>query len=321
MKRTLAMIVFAVALAPGADAQPKIPTGPVLVRTWTSQTAAYVGDRITYVIELACAPGVEILPDDLAPERMKLEGLEVVDTASERDASAGERVVQRMRYTLVTYSIDAPSLGIAPLPVRYSVRQPGQKGEDALPAGEVTVPALTLGWRSTLPASGTVVDIRDSRQPRPLPARIRYARPIGLALLAVAAAPVGIWVAGLLHRAHRARPKRPRRPSARARREALDALKNRDVSSAAALREAYAGLDAWIREQLQYRPGFAAAAALTPAEIASRVPAATDRYAADQLERLLMECERAKYAPEAPAEPRWPAVVDEAAELTMLARR
>ena len=41
----------------------------------------------------------------------------------------------------------------AAVPVRVSVRRPGEKAEDALPAGEVTVPALRVGLRSTLTAT------------------------------------------------------------------------------------------------------------------------------------------------------------------------
>lgn len=297
-----------------AETVPAAP--PVEVRTWVSQTAVWLGDHVTYVIELRGAPQVEILTDDLAPEQLRLDGLEILETATELDASVADRVVHRMRYTLATYAVDAEALTIAAIPVRYSIRRPGQRAEEALPAGEVVVPPLTLGLRSTIPPSEAAVAVRDQRAARPLPRRVRYANLAGVVLVALAIAPVVLWGADLIRRARRARPLRRRRVTPQERRAALDELRALDVSSEGARRDAYARLDAWIREHVQLSSGIPAAA-LTPAEIPRAVPDARRALWLEQIERVLVECERAKYAPDPPPADRWPALVDEAAELTL----
>lgn len=328
MKRTVFVVALALAssivlaaqdrnASPAAESKPAgaVPVPPVEIRTWVSQTAAYLGDHVTYVVELRCAPQVDILTDDLVPEQLTLDGLEVLETASERDESVADRVVHRMRYTLASYAVDADALTIAAIPVRYSVRRPGQRAEEALPAGEVVVPPLTLGLRSTIPPSDTAVAIRDQRTAQPLPRRVRYANAIGLVLVALAIAPVALWGADLARRVHRARPRRRRRVTPQERRAALDELRGLDVSSEAARRDAYARLDAWLREHVQLSSGIPAAA-LTPPEIQRAAPDARRVPWLEQIERVLVECERAKYAADPPPADRWPALVDEAAELT-----
>lgn len=326
MKRTVFVVALAFATgimvtaqdrnaSPAAASSGAVPVPPVEIRTWVSQTAAYLGDHVTYIVELRCAPQVDILTDDLVPEQLTLEGLEVLETASERDESVADRVVHRMRYTLASYAADAEALTVAAIPVRYSVRRSGQRAEEALPAGEVVVPPLTLGLRSTIPPSDTAVAIRDQRAAQPLPRRVRYANALGLVLVAVAIAPVALWAAGLARRVHRARPQRRRRVTPQERRAALDELRGLDVSSEAARRDAYARLDAWIREHVLLSSGIPAAA-LTPPEIQRAAPDARRMPWLEQIERVLVECERAKYAADPPPAERWPALVDEAAELT-----
>lgn len=289
---------------------------PVEIRVSVSQTAVWLGDHVTYLVELRCAPQVDILTDDLEPDRLRVEGLEILDTASERDASVTDRVVHRMRYTLATYTVDAPALTIAAIPVRYSVRRPGQKAEEALPAGEVLVPPLVLGLRSTIPPSEASVSVRDHRPAQPLPRRVRYAKPVGLALVVLSIAPVAFWAADLLRRTRRARPARRHRVTRKERRAALEELRTLDVSSEPARRDAYARLDAWIREHVQITSGIPAAA-LTPAELPRTLPNGGRAEWHDQVERLLVECELAKYAPDPPPADRWPGIVDAAAELSL----
>ena len=222
-------------------------------------------------------------------------------------------------YTLATYSVDPSALTIAAIPVRYSIRGPGQKPGDALPAGEVTVPPLQLGFRSTIAGSNEAIQIRDQRAVRPLPRRLRLAKPVGWTLVALSISPVLLWAGQLLLRVRRARKLRPVRPPLRQRRAALEEIREASVSTPPDRREAYARLDAWIRDHVQLAGGVPAAA-LTPAEIARAVGNGKPAAWVEEIERVLMECERAKYAPDLPPEDRWPAVVDETAKLT-LARR
>jgi hypothetical protein len=321
--RGLILMVAMLALPVAADAQTRRPAAPapapappVTVRTWTSQTAVWVGDKFEYVIELRRAPNVEIFLDDLLPDKLHLDGVEVLDTATEHDASSATTVIDRLRYTLAAYTVGPQAVGIAAIPVRLSVRRPGQKAEDAMPAGEVTVPALHVGLRSTLTPTGEAVEIRDQRAVRPVPRRMRLAEQVGWALLAFAALPVLAWAVQLVRRARRARPRRPARTPVRQRRAALEEIRQADVATPAARRDAYAALDAWIRDNVQL-PGGAAAVALTPEEIAAAVGDSKPAAWRDELERVLLECERAKYGPDLPPADRWPDAVDAAATVAL----
>jgi hypothetical protein len=311
----IAAVILALSASAGAQGS-KAPASPVEVRTWVSKTAVWVGDRVTYVVELRRAPNVEVFLDDLAPERLRLEGLEILETATERDSSQPQVVIDRMRYTLTTYNVEAPALTVAAIPVRYSVRTVGQKPGDALPAGEITVPPLQLSLRSTIPVSGAPIEIRDQRAVQPLLRRLTLARPVGWTLIALAISPVLLLGVQLVRRIRAARKRRPARPPLRRRRAALEEIRDSAVEAPADRRAAYTRLDAWIREHL-HLPGGQPAAAMTPGELAKALAAGKPAEWVDEMERVLMECERAKYAPDLPPDDRWPAVVDETARLTL----
>jgi hypothetical protein len=281
-----------------------------------SRTAVWVGDRFDYVIELRRAPDVEVFMDDLVPDKLRLDGLEVLVTAADRDASDAKVVVDRVRFTLTTFNVEAPALSVAAIPVRFSVRRAGQKAEEALPAGEVVVPALHMDLRSTITATGGAVEIRDRRPVRPLPRRVRFAERAGWALLALAVVPVLSWAVRLVRRVRRARPRRPARVPLRQRRAALEEIRDADVSTPAARRNAYAALDAWIRDNVQLAGGVPAAA-LTPEELARGLGDSKAAAWRDELERVLLECERAKYSRDLPPDDRWAAAVDAAVTLTL----
>jgi hypothetical protein len=133
-------------------------------------------------------------------------------------------------------------------------------------------------------------------------------------LLLVSVIPVALWGGDLIGRALRSRPRHPGRQTKKQRRAVLDEIKALDVRSDAAQRDAYARLDAWIRANVQHATGVTAAA-MTPSEIATAVPNPPRSIPISQLEDLLLECERAKYAPELPPPERWPIVLDQAEQL------
>src|SRR5262245_13963018 len=127
-------LVLALSAATAAQEKaPAKPAPPVEVHTSVSHTAVWVGDRVTYSIELRCAPQVDIVTEDLATERLKVEGLEIRDIAIDRDASEAGRLTYRVTYSLVTFNVEAPGLTIGAIPVRYSIRRPGLRAEDPAP--------------------------------------------------------------------------------------------------------------------------------------------------------------------------------------------
>jgi hypothetical protein len=305
--------------APSAPRQtPAPPTNtppPVEVHTSVSHTAVWVGDRVTYSIELRCAPQVDIVTEDLATERLKVDGLEIRDVAIDRDASEAGRLTYRVNYSLVTFNLEAPAHRIGEIPVRYSIRRPGQRPEDpAPPSGEVRIPPLTLALRSTLPDTEVPAKIRDGRALQPLPRRVALARPVGIGLLVVAAAPVGLLLFNLARRASRLRSRGPRRVTRRERRASLEEIKALDVASPSIQREAYAKLDALIRDHARQTSGIAAAA-LTPSELPGAVTHPERVRQLEQIQTLLAECERAKYAPQPPDPERWSSVLLEAEQI------
>src|SRR5256885_16837036 len=112
------------------------------------------------------------------------------------------------------------------MPVGYSIGGPGRGGGGrAPPSGEVRIPPLTLALRSTLPDTEVPAQIRDGRPLQPLPRRVALARPVGIGLLIVAAAPVGLLLVNLAQRVSRLRSPGPRRVTRRERRTSLEEIK------------------------------------------------------------------------------------------------
>lgn len=272
------------------------PPGDIEVRTSVDRTALWTGDRVIYTVEIACPPDVDVLIDDLAPEKLVLSGLEIVSADHERSVSAAGGVTYRYRYRLATYDVTAPALRIGEQSVRYYVRRAGQAAEGAAPAGEVLIGGVQLALRSTLPDEIGALALRDARAAAPLPAALTAARPVGLGLILVSAVPVALWAAALARRLHATR--RPRRaPEARAvARRALDELRAVDASSGAERRAAYGRLDALLRRHLAETAGIRAPA-LTAAEIAARLRANASEPQAEAIGAVLEDCERARYGP------------------------
>jgi hypothetical protein len=298
-----------------AAARPVEMPPPVDVHTSVSRTAVWVGDPIAYTIEFRCAPQVDIVTEDLATERLKVDGLEIKDVAIDRDTSEAGRLTYRVNYSLVTYNLEAPALKIGEIAVRYSVRRPGQRAEDpAPPSGEVRVPPLTLSLRSTLPDTDVPAQVRDGRPLQPLPRRIALAQPVGIGLLVIAAAPVGLLLVNLARQASRLRSRGPRKVTRRERRASLEEIKALEVASPSVQREAYAKLDALLRDHARQATGVTAAA-LTPSELSDAVPHPERVRQFAQIQSLLAECERAKYAPQPPDPERWSSVLLEAEQV------
>ena len=122
---------------PGPKEEPATP--PVQVRASVDRTAIWVGDRITYSVDIVCARGVEILLDDLAKEKLRVNGLDVISSDTTTTVDAAERTTYRLRYLLTTYRVDMPALSVEPMSARYYARRPGQRLQDIAPAGEVQV--------------------------------------------------------------------------------------------------------------------------------------------------------------------------------------
>jgi hypothetical protein len=260
-----------------------------------SRTAIWVGDPVEFVVEFSLAPSIDVLAEDLAREKIKLEGLEVVTSSNERVADADGRTTHRFRYQFTTYDVGTPALRIEGWPVRYYVRRAGQQPRDAKPVGEVRIPGAVIARRDTLPDDLPNLDLRDEGAAHEIPITLRAARSVGIGLMALAAAPLAIWGAALVHRS-RSRVKRPSARTVRAHaRSALDELRALDTASESGRREAYGRLDQALRKHLADTRGIPAQA-LCAEEVAARLQAAGSAQS-EVAGELLAECERARYGP------------------------
>jgi len=287
-----ASVTFVVLAASVALAQSR----EVEVRTALSQTAVWVADRVVYTITIVCHKGVDILGDDLSKDKLHVEGLEIVNSDSSRATGAGDETIYSFRYILTTYRVDVPELKIAPMTVRYYVRRAGQRIGDASPAGEVEVPAASIAFRSALPDGQETFAIRDGRDPRPRLARYAWLQPVGLALVLISIVPAAVAGIGLVRRARPRGKPRSARQVQQDERETLESLRALDIATPAGRREAYAKLNALVRDHLHHATGVAAAA-LTPAEIRAALAAHDGRVPATLADEVLEACDRARYAP------------------------
>ena len=126
-------------------------------------------------------PGVDILLDDVAKEKLRLNGLDVVSSDTSATTDASDRTTHRLRYVLTTYRVDNPLPSIEPLSVRYYARRQGERLQDVAPAGDVQVPGAVLAFRSTLPENQPDFAVRAGRAPQPRAAAFARASQIGLA--------------------------------------------------------------------------------------------------------------------------------------------
>jgi hypothetical protein len=272
------------------------PHNDVIVRTSLDRTAIFVGDRVTYTIDITCARGVDVLADDLSRDRLRLEGLEVVDGDSDRRSGPDGTTIARFRYVLTTYRVEGPTLMIAPLRVRYAVRRAGQPPEEAAPAGEVQVPGATIAFRSALADDEDVAGVRSDKAPPARSRRFTVLRPIGIALIIVSAIPAFVAVAAVVHRARRPRVRRSTRAVRHEERLSLEAVRTMGLDSIERRREALTRLDALVREHLRDVCGVPGHS-LTAQEVPSALAAGRTHVPAELVASVLAICELARYAP------------------------
>jgi hypothetical protein len=292
-RRVLVLLVLV--LLPRAAAA--APEPPVQVRSWVDRTAAWVADRVTFTVEIKCAPGTDILLDDLAKEKLRLNGLEIVSNDASVTTDANDRTTHLLRYVMTTYRVDTPMLTIEPVSVRYYARRPGQRLQDIAPAGETTVPGAVVSFRSTLPDNQPTYALRDTRvAARRHPLFVR-AESLGLALVVMSLAPAAVIGAAALRRRTRGRTgKTSARQARAAQRAALERLRTLDVATEEERRRAYDEISAAVRQHVAARAGVPATA-LTATEIEEALAHAKGRVSREEVSALLANCDEARYAP------------------------
>lgn len=283
-----------------ATAQTKGPkeepaTPPVQVRASVDRTAIWVGDRINYSVDITCARGVEILLDDVAKEKLRVNGLDVLSSDTTTTVDAGERTTYRLRYVLTTYRVDVPSLSIEPMSARFYARRPGQRLQDIAPAGEVPIPGATIAFRSTLPDQPTYA-LRDGRGMVPRQMVFARAASIGLALVVISLAPAAFVAVALLRRRTRKTGRRTARQLRMDHRATLERLRSLDVTTDDDRRKAYDEISAAVRQHVAASSGVPAPG-LTAGELDAALATAGGRVPRESVTSLLIACDEARYGP------------------------
>lgn len=267
-----------------------------VVHASVDRTALWVADRVNYTVEIVCPKGVDILSDDIAKEKLKTTGLDVVGMNAVAETAADGSTTHRVVYTLTTYHVDTPDLRIEPLTIRYFVKRPGQRLQDEAPAGDFQVPPVSIAFRSALANDPDAAALRDGLTPQSRGRFYASAGAFGLALILVSIAPLAVIAATTLGRR---RPRRQGRSVRRMRQEervTMDTLQATDLSSPDGRRRAYDGIDALVRAHL--RDAFSVPGpSLTPSEVPARLDGRKLRVPAEEVAALLAACERARYGP------------------------
>jgi len=266
----------------------------VQVTSSFDRSAMWVADRVTYTVQLTCHRGVDIVTDDLARDKVRLDGLELVGIDSSREDRGEGVTTYRYAYHLTSYKVDQPTQKFGDLRVRYYVKRPGQRVEDVAPAGEVTVPGASLAVRSTLPDEAQTAVFRDARPAQQRPALFAALQPIGIGLVVVSIVPAALWVALLITRARTSATHRSARQVRHEERSTLEDLKAVDLGTEGGRREAYDRVNSLVRMHLREACGVPVDG-LTAAEVGPAVSARSGRLPADLVASVLSACEQARY--------------------------
>lgn len=307
-RHLLLALAIAIALLSGISAQrparkaapppPAVePPSDIRVRSYLSQSAAWVGDPIDFVVAIDLAPGVEIVAADLAPEALVVEGLELgaTEIGTEQRSDGWQTVTHT--YRLTPWDVTAPKR-VSPITVRFRrpVTTASAAADGATAANEVVVPGAALTMRSTLPDDGSADGIRTSARATPAPGWLGWLRPAGVGLIALGIAPVVLWL-GL--RARRLPVSRPR-PSSRAIKARLTSMFQElqiiDTGTPEGRRRAYDRLDADLRAYVAESEQVPALS-LTSSELRARL-SSNARVPAEAVCDALAECEVARYGPD-----------------------
>jgi hypothetical protein len=293
----IAAWVTAVGPAAAAPTPPAKPAAhDVEIHTSLDRTAVWVADPVTFTIEITCAPGIDVLDDDLSRDKLKLDGLEVTGTETTRDPGPGQTTIRRFRYDLTTYHVDQRALRIGEMSVRYYRTRAGERPENMTPAGEAQVPGAVLAFRSMLPDDQDTYPLRDGRAAAARPRLAAAAQPIGVALIVASIVPVVVWAAAFARRRRPHKERRSIRQVQQEERSSLEAVRAIDLGAPDGRLEAYTTINTLVRDHLRDVCGVPGQS-LTPGEVQPALAGRTTRVPADTAAALLAACETARYAP------------------------
>lgn len=291
--RLRGLFTVVILLAPSVGFAQQAPQ----VSSSVDRTAIWIADRVTYSVDIVCAPGVDVLLDDISKEKLRITGLEIVSTDATATTDAEGRTSHHVRYVLTTYKVDATPPSIEPMTLRYYAARPGQRLQESAPAGEVRIPGAALAFRSMLPDNPSTSVLRDGREPASRPWLFSHARQLGLAAVILSVAPAAFVLAGAIRRRTRAVvAKRSKRRVRLDHRAVLERLRTLDVATEDDRRRAYDEISTAMREHVASR-SHVTATALTAEELDAALASAGGRLPRESIASLLASCDAARYAP------------------------
>jgi hypothetical protein len=292
VKRVPVALALTLMAASAVYAQPPA----VRARAFTDRTAIWVGDRVTYTVEIVCPRGTDVLLDDLSKDKLKLDGFDAIGTDSSQTTAADGTTTHDFRYVLTTFHVDMPAVGVEPFSVRYYLSRPGQRMQDAAPAGEIKIPGVSVALRSTLPDGQETYALRDARVQRSRVWIAAKAKLLGLALVILSLVPAVVLGLALV----RGRLRHPERATARRarinHRALLEELRAMDVATEAERRSAYDRISAAVRQHVESVSGVAGPS-LTASELEVALAGDGRRLDTPTIVELLASCDAARYAP------------------------
>jgi len=277
-----------------APAPTPAPPPDIRVHSSLSQTAAWVGDPVAFVVEIEMAPGVEIVADDLKPEKLTIEGLELGTSSSSEDTKADGWRTVRYVYPVTPWDT-LPPKRIGDLVVKFRRPVTTATADGSAPALELKVPGATLSMRSMLPDDGSASGARDRQASLPVPGWTAWLRPIGLGFIALGAAPVALWILGRVRQPRVSKPRPSTRSLHALAKSLFDELQIIDTSTPDGRRRAYDRIDQDVRAYVMQAENVPAPA-LTADELRVKLSGAR-RVRADAVCDVLAACEHARYAP------------------------
>lgn len=286
-------------------------TDAVQVRYWIDRTALFPGDRVSFHLQISCAAGVDVLPEDLDPGQIELTGLELVDsdqTVTEQDG----RRMYHVRHTLTTYDLNTPVMQIGAQTIRYYEERASGQAASRSPSGEIMIPAISVSLSSTLATAPMQSRLRDSVSSEVMEGEMQWAGTAGLLLILLSGAPVGWWIFTLLRtRSGSLRQRELEQATVQAEQGVLEKLRSHVAGSEAERRQGYDQLDQVLRDVIRQVCGIPVDA-LTSAEMANQLASRNIAVPVDQLVAVAAECELARYGRpgQVPAADRFAAGVD-----------
>ena len=277
---------------PPAPAPP--PPPDIRAHSRLSQTAAWVGDPVAFIVEIDIAPGVEVVADDLKPEKLSIEGLELGASSSSEEAKVDGWRTLRYVYPVTPWDM-LPPKRIGDLVVKFRRPVTTATADGTAPALELKVPGATLSMRSTLPDDGSANGARDRQPSLPAPGWTAWLRPIGLGFIALGAAPVLLWIVNRVRQPRVAKPRPSTRSLHALAKSLFDELQIIDTSTPDGRRRAYDRIDHDVRAYVMQAENVPAPA-LTAEELRATLSGAR-RVRADAICDVLAACEHARYGP------------------------